>query len=69
MKVHNRLAELKELFASQHKHLYVAALAITRNRASAEDCVHDALLAVAEIETELDDIEAYITEKYGIVWA
>lgn len=60
MKVHNRLAELKELFASQQKHLYIAALAITRNRASAEDCVHDALLAVAEIQTELDDLEAYL---------
>lgn len=60
MKVHDRLAELKELFAGQHKHLYIAALAITKNRASAEDCVHDALLAVAEIQTELDDIEAYL---------
>jgi RNA polymerase sigma-70 factor (ECF subfamily) len=60
VKVHNRLAKLKELFASQHKHLFIAALSITRNRASAEDCVHDALLAVAEIETELDDIEAYL---------
>jgi len=60
VRVHNRLAALKELFASQNKHLFIAALAITRNRASAEDCVHDALLAVAEVETKLDDLEAYL---------
>lgn len=52
--------QLERLFVSHHRAFYVAALSITRNRAAAEDVVHDALLAVASVPTEPDDLKAYL---------
>lgn len=53
-------SQLERLFASHHRAFFVAALSITRNRAAAEDAVHDALLAVASVSTEPDDLKAYV---------
>lgn len=53
-------SQLERLFASHHRAFFVAALSITRNRATAEDAVHDALLAVASVATEPDDLKAYV---------
>lgn len=55
-----KLRRLQRLFERQHRRLYVAALAITKNRAAAEDAVHDALLAVADVDTEPEDLQAYV---------
>lgn len=53
----NRIATL---FESLQHQLYVAALAITRERASAEDAVHDALLAIAALKVAPADLESYL---------
>ncbi len=51
---------LERLFANHHKSFFAAALTITRDRAAAEDAVHDALLAVASVKTQPDDLKAYV---------
>ena len=51
---------LERLFSSHQHAFFVAALSITRNGAAAEDAVHDALLAVASLETQPQDLKAYI---------
>jgi len=60
VKVRSRLAELDEIFRRQGIHLYIAALSITRDRSSAEDCVHDSLIAVAELQQDIDELEPYL---------
>lgn len=54
------LSQLTELFESRQKQLYVAALSITRDRASAEDAVLDALLAVAELPQMPENLPGYV---------
>lgn len=51
--------EIAILFEARQRQLYVAALAITRDRASAEDAVQDALLAIAALEIAPQDLENY----------
>lgn len=60
MKRASRLQELQDLFSREHHSLYVAALAITRRRACAEDAVHDALIAVAEVDSQLENLKYYL---------
>lgn len=52
--------QLERLFSSHQHEFFVAALSITRNGAAAEDVVHDALLAVAALETPPDNLKAYV---------
>lgn len=52
--------EVTALFQAKQRQLYVAALAITRERGSAEDAVQDALLAVASLRRRPDKLEAYL---------
>lgn len=52
--------QLDRLFREHQQHCYVAALAITRNRAAAEDAVHDALVAVCTADVEPRDLKAYL---------
>ena len=54
------LARLTQLFENRKRHLYVAALAITKDRGAAEDAVHDAMLAVSALQEEPDDLAAYL---------
>jgi RNA polymerase sigma-70 factor (ECF subfamily) len=54
------LKQLEKVFLQHQRHLYVSALAITRNRAAAEDCVHEALLAVATLREAPRDMAAYL---------
>lgn len=54
------LKDLEQLFIQQQHQLYVLALAITRNRVAAEDAVHDALLAVANLTTPPRDLKPYL---------
>ena len=54
------LTQLAKLFESKHKQLYIAALSITRNRASAEDAVLDAMLAISEMNRQPDNLPAYL---------
>ena len=60
MTSHSRIAKLEKIFLLKNKQLYALALSITQNRALAEDCVHDALVAVAEFRGEIDEIEPYL---------
>ncbi|PCJ19979.1 MAG: hypothetical protein COA96_16035 [SAR86 cluster bacterium] len=53
-------SQLERLFVTHQRAFFVAALSITRSRAAAEDAVHDALLAVASVATEPDDLKAYV---------
>lgn len=53
----NRLGKLFKIYQSQ---LYVLALSITKNRAAAEDVIHDALIAVADAPNEPEDLRAYL---------
>ena len=53
-------AQLEQLFREDHSVLYAAAMAITRNRQMAEDAVHDALLAIAEMTGQPRDLRAYL---------
>ncbi len=55
-----RRQQLQAIFRTEHRRLYIAALAITKQRTCAEDAVHDALVAVAEVSTEPDDLKAYL---------
>lgn len=52
--------QLERLFTMHHRSLYVSALSITKDRAAAEDAVHDALLAVSDIKVRPDDLKAYL---------
>lgn len=52
--------QLERLFSSHQHEFFVAALSITRNGAAAEDVVHDALLAVAALETPPENLKAYV---------
>ena len=54
------LDQLSELFESKQKQLYITAMAITKDRARAEDVVLDALLAVGELKQEPHDLAAYL---------
>jgi RNA polymerase sigma-70 factor (ECF subfamily) len=54
------LSQLVQLFEVKQKELDVAALSITRDRASAEDVVLDAMLAVSELKQGPDDLLAYL---------
>ena len=56
----NLVKEVGILFETRQRELYVAALAITRERDSAEDAVHDALLAIVTLEVAPTDLEAYL---------
>ena len=54
------LDQLSRLFESKQKQLYITAMAITKDRACAEDAVLDALLAVAELKQAPNDLAAYL---------
>jgi len=56
----NTLEDLAAVFHSKQQSLYAAALAITRERDSARDVVHDALLAVAALKDQPANLEAYL---------
>lgn len=57
---HNTLlSELTALFQAKKHQLYVSAIAITRDRAAAEDAVADALLAISQLQQPPDDLAAY----------
>lgn len=56
----NLLISLVQLFETKQKQLYIAALSITQDRASAEDAVLDAMLAVSELKQAPDDLLAYL---------
>ena len=51
---------LIRLFESRQRELYLAALSVTRERGSAEDAVQDAIIAVASVQTQPDNLEAYL---------
>ena len=54
------MKELEHVFLEHQGKLYAAALAITRNSAQAEDCVHEGLIAVANLETPPENLAAYL---------
>lgn len=54
------LKHLENVFLEHHKGLYSAALSITRNSAQAEDCVHEALVAVATLDKPPENLPAYL---------
>ncbi len=54
------IKKVATLFERRQRQLYVAALAITRDRDSAEDAVQDALLAVAALDVAPTDLESYL---------
>ncbi len=60
VKVRSRLDELDEIFCRKNLELYLSALAITRDPNSAEDCVHDSLIAVAELKQDIKELEPYL---------
>ena len=51
---------LINLFESRQRELYLAALSVTRERSSAEDVVQEAIVAVASVRTQPDNLEAYL---------
>ena len=51
---------LERVFLEHQRRLFASALAITRNRAAAEDAVHEALVAVATLGKAPDDMAAYL---------
>lgn len=55
-----RIKQLAKIFKSQHSQLYICAVAITKNRQAAEDAVHDALMAVAQTNSDIKDLQAYL---------
>ncbi len=60
MPANTLLTRLTTLFEARKEQLYIAAIAITRDRAAAEDAVLDALLAVSELKQHPDNLEAYV---------
>jgi len=60
VKARRRLAKLDEIFGKRNMELYLVAISITRDPSSAEDCVHDALVSVAELKQDIDDLEPYL---------
>ncbi len=54
------LSQLAELFQTRQNQLYIAAIAITKDRASAEDAVLSAILAVSELKQAPRDLAAYL---------
>lgn len=60
VKARSRLDELDEIFGRRNLDLYLAAVAITRDPNSAEDCVHDSLVAVAEFSGKIEELEPYL---------
>lgn len=54
------MKHLESVFLEHQRRLFASALAITRNRAAAEDAVHDALIAVAALRKAPDDMTAYL---------
>ncbi len=55
-----RIKKLAKIFNSHQQQLYVCAIAITKSRESAEDAVHDALVAVAETTSQPLNLTAYL---------
>ncbi len=55
-----RIKKLAKLFNSHQRQLYVCAIAITKSRESAEDAVHDALIAVSETPNAPLDLKSYL---------
>lgn len=55
-----RIKPVAKLFKQYHRQLFILALSITKNRATAEDVVQDALIAVAEASTQPDNLKAYL---------
>lgn len=51
---------LENVFLEHQRRLFASALAITRNRAAAEDAVHEALVAVASLKQAPNDLAAYL---------
>lgn len=54
------LTSLTKLFETRKEQLYVCAIAITRDRAAAEDAVLDAMLAISQLKYSPDDLAAYL---------
>lgn len=54
------LKQLESTFISNQRGLFASALAITRNKATAEDIVHEALIAVASLKEAPVDQAAYL---------
>ncbi|PCH58959.1 MAG: hypothetical protein COC19_08015 [SAR86 cluster bacterium] len=52
--------QLERLLAKHHQTFYISALSITKNRAAAEDAVHEALLSVSALTSDVDDLKAYV---------
>jgi RNA polymerase sigma factor (sigma-70 family) len=55
----NSLQALIACYESHHRRLYLIALAITKDRATAEDAVHDALEKLLRVSRRPDDMLAY----------
>lgn len=54
------MKQLESVFLEHQRSLFAAALAITRNKAAAEDCVFDALAAVAALKEAPRNMAAYL---------
>lgn len=55
-----RIKKIGKIFRSHQKQLYVLALSITKNREMAEDAVHDAIVAVANTQSKVKNLKAYL---------
>jgi RNA polymerase sigma-70 factor (ECF subfamily) len=55
-----RIKKLGRLFEDHQNQLYLSAIAITKNRALAEDAVHDGLIAVAQSNGRIKNLKAYL---------
>jgi len=54
-----RLKKLGKIFEKYQKGLFALAISITKNRALAEDVIHDALIAVADVKGEPANLKNY----------
>ena len=55
-----QIKKIATLFKTHQKQLFILAVSITKNREAAEDAVHDALIAVAQTNSEVRDLKAYL---------
>lgn len=55
-----RIKQIGKLYTDYQKQLYISAIAITKNREQAEDAVHDALISVISVQSEIKDLKAYL---------
>lgn len=55
--------ELENLFRQRQRQLFMLAVAVTGNRALAEDAVHDALLSVASTASRPRNLRAYLEQS------